>query len=42
MTHHHDVFYFKNVHRKLHDRKAVQVGMYNNIGNIAMNKQVTW
>ena len=42
MTAHDDVLYLQHIDGKLDDRKGVEVGMDNNIGNIAMDKDFSW
>ena len=33
-----DVAHFQDINRKLHDRQTVQVGMHDQVGNIAMDE----
>ena len=35
-----DVFYFEDIDRELHDREAVQVGVDDQIGNVAMHEEL--
>jgi hypothetical protein len=42
MATHNDMVDSENIHRVLQYRKAIQIGMHNDISNIPMDKHFTW
>ena len=40
VPHHHHVLHLQHIHRELNDRKAIQVGVHDHVGNIAMHKDL--
>lgn len=41
VTTNYNMLYFKDLNRELNYRKAIQICMYDNIGNITMNKYLS-
>lgn len=38
---HDDVAHFQDIHCKLHDRQTVQIGVHHQIGDVAMDEQLS-